>query len=237
MSDPELDRIRARLAADGNHSHTSLKFQDDLLFYATKFAAHGNCIIEVGSWKGGLSAQFAYLARKLGQRFVVIDNNATYLEYARAAVEATGAGDSTSFHLGDFQSFAVTADPEIRPTLVLIDADHHYDAVAADIRTLYAMTSRPYAAAFHDFSLRYSTPELSNVRVDRALIDAFGEDFQHIKIGEVAAPGGPTLQITPQPDGHYHELGYSEGVLINCQTAIPKRNANPAPVACIHLQQ
>ncbi len=116
-------------------------------------------------------------------------------------------------------------DSEIRPTLVLIDADHHYDAVAADIRTLYAMASRPYAAAFHDFSLRYTTPELSNVRVDRALIDAFGEDFQHIKIGEIAAPGGPTLQITPQPDGHYHEFGYSEGVLIVLSQLIGPRTS------------
>lgn len=220
MSDSELQKIRARLAADGNFSHTSLKFQDDLLFYATKFAAHGNCIIEVGCWKGGLSAQFAYLARKLGQRFVAIDSYATYLEHARRTVEVTGAGEAV-FHLGDFQSFVATIDPALRPTLVLIDADHQYDAVTADIRTLYAMPSRPYCAAFHDFSLRYSTPEQSGVRVDRALVDAFGADFQHIKIGEVAGAGS-TLITTPQPDGHYHELGYPEGALINCRTMAPK---------------
>jgi hypothetical protein len=221
MSDLELERIRARLIAEKNFSHTSEKFQDDLLFFASKFAAHGNTMIEVGCWKGGLSAQFAYLARKLGQRFVVIDTEADCLEHARAAVEMAGGSDSTRFHHGDFQSFVATVDPEIRPTLVLIDADHRYDAVVSDIRTLYSMPSRPYSAAFHDCSLRISTPELSNVRVDLALHHAFGEDFEHVEIGEIAGMG-KYLRVTPAADGHYHERGCSEGALIHCQTIAPK---------------
>jgi Methyltransferase domain len=229
MSDMELDRIRARLAAEGNHSHTTLKFQDDLLFFANKFAAHGNCVIEVGCWRGGMSAQLAYLARKLGQRFEIIDIDANNLEYARAAVEMAGSSDSVGFHHSDFQSFVATADPKIRPTLVFIDADHRYDAVVADIRTLYSMSSRPYSAAFHDFSLRYSTPELADVRVDLALLHAFGQDFQHIKIGTIAVPGG-ALRIAPEADGYYHELGYSEGVLIECQTMVGQRDEQIANI-------
>jgi hypothetical protein len=221
VSDFELEQIRARLAADGNHSHTTRKFQDDLLSFAEKFAAYGNTVIEVGCWRGGLSAQFAYLARKLGQRCAIIDIDETYLNYARAAVEMAGSSDFVSFHHGDFKSFVAAADPKMRPTLVLIDANHQYDAVVADIGTLYSMPSVPYSAAFHDFSLRYSFPQLSDVRVDLALHHAFGQDFEHVDIGELAAPGG-TLRLTPHQDnGHYHAQGYSEGVLINCQTIAP----------------
>jgi hypothetical protein len=164
-----------------------------------------------------MSAQLAYLARKLGQRFEIIDIDVNWNMHA---VEMAGSSDSVGFHHSDFQSFVATADPKIRPTLVFIDADHRYDAVVADIRTLYSMSSRPYSAAFHDFSLRYSTPELADVRVDLALLHAFGQDFQHIKIGSIAAPGG-ALRIAPEADGYYHELGYSEGVLIECQTMVP----------------
>jgi hypothetical protein len=181
MSDLELERIRARLAAEGNHSQTTRKFQDDLLFFANKFAAHGNCVIEVGCFRGGMSAQLAYLARKLGQRFEVIDIDANNLEYARAAAEMAGGSDSVGFHHGDFQSFVATADPKIRPTLVLIDGDHRYNGVIADIRTLYSMSSRPYSAAFHDFSLRMVASELSDIRVDLALAHAFGQGFSTSK--------------------------------------------------------
>lgn len=210
-----LETIRSRLAADGNHSHTSRKFQDDILSFAAANADKGNCIIEVGCWRGGLSAQLAHVAPTLGQRFVVVDLYEEALNHARAAVEMAGA--KADFHLGDFKSYVDTIDSGTKPTLVFIDADHRYDAVAADIRILYSMPTLPFAAAFHDYSLRYlhSNAEMASVRVDLALKDALGPDFPHFKIGETIKPGG-WIATSPAADGHYHEIGCPEGVLIHC---------------------
>lgn len=218
MVDQELERIRALLDAEGNHSHTSRKFQDDLLFYAKEFATCGNCLIEVGCFKGGLTAQLAYVARELGQRLEVIDIDSGYLEVARAAVKLAGKVP-VNFNHCDFSTFAAEAGSQVQPTLILIDGDHRYDGVTADIRALYDMRSRPFSAAFHDFSLRYTTEELSSVRVDRALVDAFGQNFQHNKIGEIAG-AGQSLRTIPGEDGHYHQAGYSEGVLVECRSLI-----------------
>lgn len=214
----DLDRIRARLAAGGNHSHTSVKFQDHLLAFATRYAGLGNCIVEVGCWRGGLSAQLAYTAKQLDQRFVVVDLFEDALTYARAAIQMAGASAISDFHKGDFQSYVAGMDSTVRPSLVFIDADHRYDSVLADVRALYSMPTLPFAAAFHDFSLRYTTPEFAGVHL--ALRDAFGRDFPHVEIGEIAIPGG-TLRTIPAEDGHYHEPGCSEGVMIYCKTIAP----------------
>jgi hypothetical protein len=96
----------------------------------------------------------------------------------------------------------------------LIDGDHFYKGVVADIRALLAMRTRPFGVAFHGYSLRYANPEGAEIRVDRALHDTLGQNFPHLKIGETSRPGGP-LQTAPRPDDpHYHEIGCSEGVLI-----------------------
>lgn len=218
MLDQQIEKIRFALTTQGSHSHTSQEFQDDLLFYAHKFAGHGNCLIEVGCFRGGMTAQFAYVARKFGQGLEVIDINADYLKLAREAVSLAGSDTLVNYHHCDLAAFVATSGSQIRPTLVLIDGDHRYDGVSADIRALYKMKTRPFAAAFHDFSLRYITPELASVRVDKALVDAFGPDFPHVKIGEIAGIG-KTLRTVPSADGHYHEIGKPEGVLIICKNA------------------
>jgi hypothetical protein len=203
------------LQAVGNHSHTSRKFQDDLIHHANAFAAHGNCLIEVGCYRGGLTAQFAAVAAALGQEVHVIDIDEHYLEVARGSVQTTVGTENVTFHLCDLTTFAAKATKEIRPSLVLIDGDNRYAGVIADIRALFAMPARPFAAAFHDFSLRHATPDLADVRVDLALKDTLGKRFPHTPIGELARAGG-FLTITPGDDGHYHETGYPEGVLVKC---------------------
>jgi hypothetical protein len=210
-----IEAVRDKLVEIGNYSHTSTKFQDDLINCARAFAGQGNCLIEVGCFRGGLTAQFAAIAQVLGQEVHVIDIDAGYLEVAQQSVQTTVGATNVAFHLSDFAAFAARADERIRASLVLIDGDHRYAGVVADIHALFAMPVRPFAAAFHDFSLRYATPTLADVRVDRALSDSLGEGFPHTPIGEVARPGG-FLTVTPGEDGHYHELDCPEGVLVEC---------------------
>jgi hypothetical protein len=215
MTMQSLDAIRRRLVARGNHSHTTDKFQNDLMHYADTFASHGDTIIEVGCFRGGLTAQFAWIGKRLGQHVHVIDIDAGYLEIARQSVEATTDISNVSFHLCDLATFSQGVGRDVRSSLTLIDGDHFYTGVVADVRALLAMRTRPFSVAFHDYSLRYSSPEGADIRVDRALHDTLGPDFPHIRIGEVSRPDGP-LRHAPEngDDRHFHEPGVSEGVLI-----------------------
>ncbi|MDB5415458.1 MAG: hypothetical protein JWR10_3793 [Rubritepida sp.] len=224
---------REKLRELGNHSHTTEKFQNDLVHYAEAFASQGNSLIEVGCFRGGLTAQLALIGKRLGQHLHVVDIDAGYLEVARQSVKAISGTRNVTFHLCDFATFTKRAGRKVRSSLTLIDGDHYYKGVVADIRALLAMPIRPFGVAFHDYSLRYASPELSEIRVDRALHDTLGEDFPHIPIGEMSRPGGP-LQMNPAgKDVHFHQEGCSEGVLIefrNLPVQVGQSDPAVAPV-------
>ncbi|ODT05569.1 MAG: hypothetical protein ABS58_15105 [Mesorhizobium sp. SCN 65-20] len=208
-----LEQIRSTLAAMGNHSHTTEKFQNDLMKAARSYAGEGNILVEVGCFRGGLTAQFAAIGKELNQHLHVIDIDPGYMEVARQSVEATTGTENVTFHLCDLATFAQKAGKGANISLALIDGDHFYNGVVADIRALLSMKPKPYGVAFHDYSLRYATPEGKDIRVDRAIRDTLGHDFPHVQIGEISRPGGP-LRTEPGQDGHFHEVGASEGVLV-----------------------
>jgi hypothetical protein len=89
------------------------------------------------------------------------------------------------------------------------------------------MKPKPYAAAFHDFSLRYSIRELQDVRVDKGVCDAL-DNAIYRPIGEVAGQGR-ILQTTPGVDSRYHEPGTPEGVLLPCHENHLRAPGSPRP--------
>ena len=210
----QIQEIRQQLSKLGNFSHTTDKFQNDLLHHARAYSTEGNCLIEVGCYRGGLTAQFAWLGKQLGQHVHVIDIDPGYLQVARESVQETTDESNVTFHLCDFATFIKGDGRGINPSFALIDGDHYYKGVVADITALLSMQTRPAGVAFHDFSLRYADPELSQIRVDLALKDTLGHDFPHTPIGELSRQGGP-LRTKPGADNsHFHQEGFSEGVLV-----------------------
>lgn len=210
---PDLVAARATLSAMGNYSHTTNKFQDDLMSYAEDFADQGDCIIEVGCFRGGLTAQFALIGKRLGLHVHVIDIDSGHLEITRQSVAATSGAENVSFHLCDLDTFVKGPGADVRPSLALIDGDHSYRGVVTDIRSLLAMRTRPYGVAFHDYSLRWADDSVE-IGVNRAIHDMLGSDFPHVPIGEISREGG-ALQTSPRDgDQHYHEIGHSEGVMV-----------------------
>lgn len=208
----ELSDIRRELDAIGRFSHTSRKFQDDLLDFIAQHHDRGGSVIEVGCFHGGLTVQLADAVRRHGLSLDVVDIDKGYLATARDTVTRFGLQDSVDFHKTDLAGFLASRRYETPPALVFIDGDHRYDGVVADIRAVRAMPELPYACAFHDFSLRYADGPLTNVRVDRAILDEFGADAPLRQIGVIAGVGG--LRTVPEADRHYHETGQPEGVLI-----------------------
>jgi glycosyltransferase involved in cell wall biosynthesis len=213
---PTLAEARARLLQLGNHSHTSTEFQDDVLHFIDRHADVGGAVIEVGCYRGGLTAQLALVCRRLGKTLYVIDVDEQYMAIAKESVQAVTYDAHVRYYLGTFPQFVAEGRCREQVILTLIDADHRYDGVRRDITAVYAMTPLPHAVAFHDFSLRYVTAELKDVRVDRAILDAFGEDARYVRLGQVAGLG-PTMATSPGQDGHYHERGQPEGVLLLCE--------------------
>ena len=210
--DQDLARIRGEIARIERESHTTLKFQNDLMNFIEEHRFNGFSIVEVGCYLGGLTAQLAYAAKKFAQAFDVIDIDHNYLNTAANTLDQVGLAGQARFHAMDLPTFVRNSPGYSKPTLVFVDGDHRYDGVVADVRAIKAFTVKPYACAFHDFSLRYADGELTNVRVDLAVKNEFGSETQFNPIGEIAGQGG--LRTEPGHDRHFHERGQPEGVLI-----------------------
>ncbi len=220
-----LPAIRARLDDLGNHSHTSLKFQDDILNFIREHAHRGEAVIEVGCYRGGMTGQLADICAELDKRLYVIDIDEDYLEIAKASVRAVTNNGNVRYYHGDLPGFARDRVCNRPVILVVIDGDHSYRGVVEDITALYSMNPLPYAAAFHDFSLRYAASHLDDIRVDLAIRDSLGPRVQPWQLGEVAGQGA-TLRTKPgEEDSHYHEQGIPEGVLLICADHVLQRTS------------
>lgn len=206
----ELAEIREEIDAIGRFSHTSKKFQGDLLSFVEDNYERGTCLIEVGCFHGGLTVQLAHVAQKLGLLFDVVDISDQYLEIARDTASLFSLDGKIGFHKTTLTKFVSEERP--KPVLVFVDGDHRYEGVVADIRAIKGMVERPFACAFHDFSLRYADDSLSDVRVDKAILDEFGHDAPLRHIGEIAGAG--QLRTSPGEDRHYHEFEQPEGVIV-----------------------
>jgi len=214
--------IRARLDDLGNHSHTSLKFQDDVLNFIREHAHRGEAVIEVGCYRGGMTGQLADICAELDKRLYVIDISEEYLAIAKASVRAVTNDSHVRYYHGDLSGFARDRVCNRSVILVVIDGDHSYRGVVEDIAALYSVNPLPYAAAFHDVSLRYAARHLEDIRVDLAVRDSLGPQVQYRQLGEVAGQGA-TLATRPREDSHYHEQGMPEGVLLICADHVLQR--------------
>jgi hypothetical protein len=217
----EIGRVREKLRALDIRSLTSQKFQDDLLRLAEGHVSAGDCLIEVGSFHGGLTAQLACAAKSLDTWLDVVELSEEMMERTRHAVEACGHPERVRYHCIGLEAFVRQAGASIKPALVFLDADHSYEAVKSDIRAVYELPNRPEIFAFHDYSLRYTGVWAEKIGVSRAINELLPAD-RLIEIGD--KPGiHPDLRTTPQSDGHYHQEGEPEGVYIHCRAVRLKR--------------
>jgi hypothetical protein len=208
----DLEAVRSKLKTLERASHTTDRFQDQILSFIEQNQAQGHSIIEVGCYHGGLTAQLALVARTYGLDLHVVDIDAHYLGVAADTVAQCGLEGAAKFHLMDLATLVASTRLGLH-VLVFVDGDHRYDGVVADIKAIRSMNPAPFACAFHDFSLRYADGPLTDVRVDRAVLDEFGRSVELLPIGEIAGES-LILRTEPGEDRHYHESGMPEGVVI-----------------------
>jgi Methyltransferase domain len=207
----ELQNIRTTSAGLGRFSWTSDNYQQDLLDFIFEHRNKGGGVVEVGTYKGGLTAQLALVCARLGWPLWSLDIDSSSVALAADLVERVGLAGSVSFHLGALDSFASTVKLAQRPVMVILDGDHQYEAVRQDIRSVYQLPLLPYAAAFHDYSLRHPT---SGERVSDAIADSFG-NVPVRPIGAQMDGSGPyPTKEKPSADGHWWEVPGSEGAIV-----------------------
>jgi hypothetical protein len=215
----EIERIREQLTELGAASLTSRRFQNEVLDLVVQNAEMGDCLVEVGCYRGGLTAQLAFIAQRLGKRFISVDNDLSYIDIARRTVEAIVPGAPITFFHGTLAEYANTPVSEAKCILVVIDGLHSYQGVRQDIEALYCIDPLPHIGVFHDFGLR---TEDGDTAVDRALFDTFGQGFNYRPIGVMGGPlSGLPTRSSPGPWKDYFVDDVPEGVYIHCADCSP----------------
>ena len=211
MFEENFSRIRKVSQEMGCFSWTSQEYQDDILNYLIENRGRGCGVIEVGSYKGGLSVLLAFLCREFEWPFYTIDIDETAVTSTRNLLSALDLLEGTTIHHGTLASFVPTVALNERPALIILDGDHRYEAVVDDLENVYRLNALPYATVFHDFSLRHPT---SGEMVDQAVKDCLG-DWPVRHIGALMDGGEkyPTID-KPSDDGHWWDVPGSEGALV-----------------------
>lgn len=212
----ELIKLRQELEALGNWSHTSLKYQDDVLKSMTDSIDYGDSCIEVGCYKGGLTAQLAYLTGVHNKALFVIDIDPQMISQTSSLLEKLNLSKDVTFFVGTLQDFVAKGIGSSTPSFIVVDGDHRYDGVLADLKAIEGMKNKPTSIAFHDYSLRYIEGSgLTDVLVSKAIHDHWGARLKVTLIGETPRQGGVlNLKDNPGPHGHYFEENGSEGALV-----------------------
>jgi hypothetical protein len=217
-----LSKMRAQLLEVGSQSETSIKYQDALARFVFENGEKGGAIIEVGCYKGGLTAQLAFMAKVRGSHLYTIDIAPEWISHTQDLLGKFNLNTHTRYYCGTFDNFAANTLFQERPLLLIIDGDHRYEFVLEDIKSIYKLKKIPYGVAFHDFSLRYV--HTYNIFVDKAIIDSFGPDIELIRIGEqVDETECMPKKNNPDPKdgGFYWEEHGSKGVIMFPPSLLP----------------
>jgi predicted O-methyltransferase YrrM len=197
----------------GSRSLTSPKYQAAILSFILENKDKGTDVIEIGSYKGGMTSRLAYICKQINQKLYTIDIAPKFIKTTEDLLKKLKLNSHVTTFAGSFDDFSKKFKFTQNPLLVVIDGAHDYQSVYNDIQTCLQLNKPTYAIAFHDFSLRYP-PDLAHV--DKAIYDSFGEDIPLQKIGEQidADTVFPTKEKPNKDEGYYWEQNGSEGVIL-----------------------
>lgn len=207
----ELNRIREWCATHETFSWTSLQYQNDILNFVYENRHQGDCVLEVGCYKGGLTSLLAVVCKHTGLHLRSMDIWDQAVASANNVLSGVGFSNYVTVEHVTLPNFVRKSDFPGKPVLCILDGDHAYSAVIADIKAATSLTSTPYAIAFHDYSLRHPT---TDERVSDAIDDHFGALKQRTFIGQKMNGAGHATKEAPQPDGHWWEVPGYEGAIV-----------------------
>ena len=221
-----FDYVRKISAEMGCFSCTSRQYQDDILQYLLANSDKGMGVIEIGCYKGGLTALLASVCKQFNWPLYSIDIDEKSVLSTINLLEALRLSENVEVINGTLQSFANEKKLSSRPSLIILDGDHQYDAVIRDIEAIYNLDYIPYAAVFHDYSLRHAT---TGERVDDAIRHCFGQHpVRNIGMLMDGTSEYPTKE-KPAEDGHWWNEPGSEGALMELPMSLKSVADSPEP--------
>jgi predicted O-methyltransferase YrrM len=207
----EMDAINK---VKGCSSHTTERFRFELLYYLLDNERRGP-IIEVGTYNGGFTSLFAYVAAITGRALYGIDVDAARCE---TTIETCAAFDlDVSMHCGTLNTFRL----EERADLVFLDSDHSYRVTYEELELLHK--NPPRCLVLHDFNYRQhhqtKAPSKEMIAVDQAVADFFADKQKPVmkRIGGFAWDGTvntPDDRGGIGPEGDYVKHCGSEGMML-----------------------
>lgn len=204
----ELDRIEQFMIQKNCISMTSSKYRTDLLFFLVNNAVKGQYVCEVGPYKGGLTAQLAYICKQLGKKLIVCEIVQECADIVRENLIELGYGDIVKIYVMPFVDFVAQNNIPHGTILTIIDANHIYPYALQNFQAFRAIRNNSYAVAFHDFGLR----DTDNIMgVERAVRETFPNDTIYY-IGSNTSFTPCKLHTTPAEDKTF--FCGSEGALI-----------------------
>lgn len=207
----ELSDIRSWCKENNCFSWTSPEYQRGILDFVLAHNDSGSCVIEVGCYKGGLTALLALLCKKSGLHLYSMDIDKNSAAGARGVLDSLGLSEHATVQHTTLPEFARSTKTNGKPVLCILDGDHAYSAVLQDLKAVEKLQHRPFAVAFHDYSLRHPT---TDERVSDAITDFFGSSVSPELIGMRMNGEGHATREAPQPDGHYWQVPGSEGAIV-----------------------
>lgn len=187
-------------------------------------------VIELGCYMGGSSVFLAQACAIAGRELFIIDISQDFIDMTLDHIQrVVGKAPVRAFH-GTAEDFAESAlgRGTLSPFLVFIDADHRYDAVRRDIQAMGSLERQPVYWAFHDYSLRGTVDHRTDIAVDKAIHDEFGE------ISPIERIGLQTFEATaPNYGGDYFAAAGSEGVLFKSAAAARRPSTVGSAIAAV----
>ncbi|WP_434055993.1 MAG: class I SAM-dependent methyltransferase [Roseibium sp.] len=180
------------------------------LFELVATSPENGPVVEVGCYTGGSSIFLAKACELSGRKLFVVDISEEFLQITKRNIGRVCRVDPTTYFRGTARDFFSGNDLAEPPLLIFIDADHSYRAVREDIQAAKLCNPETRYWAFHDYSLRGTAPERSNIAVDRAIHDEFGQVDPLQRIGIQIGP-----KSEPNAGGDYFAENGTEGVLFS----------------------
>lgn len=203
----ELQRAREYGWNNQSGSQSTVPYQDDVIYAIFSNIHAGDTIIEVGCYYGGLSLQYAALAKWFSKKLIVVDFDAAMLDHAKKLVDELYPDLDVTYFKGTLADFIASGQFPDNVAALVLDADHSYENCRKDCLALKAVHDKCHMFIFHDFSMRRAGHPDQPDGVDRAIYEVFGKDVRLIPIGtKMTEPG------KPNEDGVYIES--SEGVIL-----------------------